>query len=76
MIDEAHKQGMQVHAYFEKGIKIDKNSPIFDTAKEDWKSISTHFNGFILLAVHFSRGRLLPVVQDLSFPDLNLSFGA
>ena len=31
-IDEAHKQGMQVHAYFEKGIKIDKNSPIFDLA--------------------------------------------
>ncbi|MEQ9551336.1 MAG: family 10 glycosylhydrolase [Coleofasciculus sp. G3-WIS-01] len=32
LIDEAHKQGMQVHAYFEKGIKLDKNSPIFDTA--------------------------------------------
>jgi uncharacterized lipoprotein YddW (UPF0748 family) len=32
MIDEAHKQGMQVHAYFEKRIKIDKNSPIFKTA--------------------------------------------
>jgi len=32
LIDEAHKQGIQVHAYFEKGIKIDKNSPIFDLA--------------------------------------------
>jgi uncharacterized lipoprotein YddW (UPF0748 family) len=32
MIDEAHIQGMQVHAYFEKGIKIDKNSPIFELA--------------------------------------------
>ena len=32
LIDEAHKQGMQIHAYFEKGIKIDKNSPIFDEA--------------------------------------------
>ncbi|MDX2244793.1 MAG: family 10 glycosylhydrolase, partial [Leptolyngbyaceae cyanobacterium bins.302] len=32
LIDEAHRQGMQVHAYFEKGIKIDKNSPIFDLA--------------------------------------------
>ena len=32
LIDEANKQGMQVHAYFEKGIKIDKNSPIFDLA--------------------------------------------
>lgn len=31
-IDEAHKQGMQVHAYFEKGIKIDKTSPIFELA--------------------------------------------
>ena len=34
LIDEAHKQGMQVHAYFEKGIKLDKNSPIFDLAVE------------------------------------------
>jgi hypothetical protein len=33
MIDEAHQQGMQVHAYFEKGIKIDKNSPVFELAK-------------------------------------------
>jgi uncharacterized lipoprotein YddW (UPF0748 family) len=32
LIDEGKKQGMQVHAYFEKGIKIDKNSPIFDMA--------------------------------------------
>jgi uncharacterized lipoprotein YddW (UPF0748 family) len=32
LIDEAHKQGMEVHAYFEKGIKIDKNSPIYDLA--------------------------------------------
>ncbi|MEO0808053.1 MAG: family 10 glycosylhydrolase [Cyanobacteria bacterium J06643_4] len=32
MIDEAHKQGMEVHAYFEKGIKLDENSPIFDLA--------------------------------------------
>ncbi|RMG09485.1 MAG: glycoside hydrolase family 10 protein [Cyanobacteria bacterium J055] len=32
LIDEAHKQDMQVHAYFEKGIKIDENSPIFDEA--------------------------------------------
>ncbi|MDX2229746.1 MAG: family 10 glycosylhydrolase [Leptolyngbyaceae cyanobacterium bins.349] len=34
LIDEAHQQGMQVHAYFEKGIKIDQNSPIFDLAVE------------------------------------------
>jgi uncharacterized lipoprotein YddW (UPF0748 family) len=32
LIDEAHKQGMEVHAYFEKGIKLDQNSPIFDLA--------------------------------------------
>lgn len=31
-IDEAKKQGMEVHAYFEKGIKIDKNSPIYNLA--------------------------------------------
>jgi uncharacterized lipoprotein YddW (UPF0748 family) len=32
MIDEAQKQGMEVHGYFEKGIKIDKNSPIYAEA--------------------------------------------
>ncbi|TAE61745.1 MAG: glycoside hydrolase family 10 protein [Nostocales cyanobacterium] len=32
LIDEAHKQGMEVHAYFERGIKIDKNSPIYNLA--------------------------------------------
>ena len=34
LIDEAHKQGMEVHAYFEKGIKIDEDSPMFDLAVE------------------------------------------
>jgi hypothetical protein len=34
LIDEAHKQGMEVHAYFEKGIKIDEESPMFDLAVE------------------------------------------
>ncbi|MDJ0649824.1 MAG: family 10 glycosylhydrolase [Xenococcaceae cyanobacterium MO_188.B19] len=34
LIDEAHKHDMEVHAYFEKGIKIDKNSPVFDLAVE------------------------------------------
>ncbi len=34
LIDEAHKQGMEVHAYFEKGIKIDENSPVFNLAVE------------------------------------------
>lgn len=32
LIDEAHKHGMEVHAYFEKGIKIDENSPAFNLA--------------------------------------------
>lgn len=32
LIDEAHQQDMEVHAYFEKGIKIDKDSPIFERA--------------------------------------------
>ncbi|MGI0483391.1 family 10 glycosylhydrolase [Geminocystis sp. CENA526] len=37
LIDEAHKQGMEVHAYFEKGIKIDHGSPIFNLAKsKNW----------------------------------------
>jgi uncharacterized lipoprotein YddW (UPF0748 family) len=31
-IDEAHKQGMQVHGYFERGIKIDSSSPIYNLA--------------------------------------------
>jgi uncharacterized lipoprotein YddW (UPF0748 family) len=31
-IDEAHKQGMQVHGYFERGIKIDSGSPIYKHA--------------------------------------------
>ncbi len=36
-IDEAQKQGMEVHAYFEKGIKIDKNSPIYNLAvQKNW----------------------------------------
>ncbi|NEP02451.1 MAG: family 10 glycosylhydrolase [Symploca sp. SIO2E9] len=34
LIDEAHKHDMEVHAYFEKGIKIDENSPIFNLAIE------------------------------------------
>jgi hypothetical protein len=34
LIDEAHKQGMEVHAYFEKGIKIDEDSPVFNLAVE------------------------------------------
>jgi uncharacterized lipoprotein YddW (UPF0748 family) len=33
MIDEGQKQGVQIHAYFEKGIKIDQNSPVFELAK-------------------------------------------
>ncbi len=40
LIDEAHKQNMQVHAYFEKGIKIDKNSPLFDLAIEKQWTVS------------------------------------
>ncbi len=42
-IDEAHQQGMQVHAYFEKGIKIDKNSPIFDLAIGDILHTSSEY---------------------------------
>lgn len=35
LIDEAHKNDMQVHAYFEKGIKLDQNSPIFQFAQDN-----------------------------------------
>ncbi|MEL6552224.1 MAG: family 10 glycosylhydrolase [Cyanobacteria bacterium J06621_11] len=35
LLDEAHAQGLQVHAYFEKGIKLDANSPIFEVAREN-----------------------------------------
>jgi uncharacterized lipoprotein YddW (UPF0748 family) len=31
-IDEANQQGMQVHAWFERGIKIDSHSPIYQHA--------------------------------------------
>ncbi len=34
LIDEAHRQGIEVHAYFEKGIKIDRNSPIYQLARQ------------------------------------------
>ena len=33
-IDEAKKQKMQVHAYFERGIKIDNSSPMYNLAVE------------------------------------------
>lgn len=37
LIEESHRQGMEVHAYFEKGIKLDKNSPIFELAvQKNW----------------------------------------
>ncbi|MGD1702980.1 family 10 glycosylhydrolase [Dapis sp. BLCC M229] len=33
----SQQQGMEVHAYFEKGIKIDENSPILDlTIRKKW----------------------------------------
>ena len=34
LIDEAHQHDMKVHAYFEKGIKLDENSPMFNKAIE------------------------------------------
>ncbi len=36
-IDETRKQGMQFHAYFETGIKIDRDSPIYSLAvQRNW----------------------------------------
>jgi uncharacterized lipoprotein YddW (UPF0748 family) len=35
LIDEAHQHGMEVHAYFEKGIKLDQRSPILQLAQNN-----------------------------------------
>jgi uncharacterized lipoprotein YddW (UPF0748 family) len=60
-IDEAHKQGMQVHAYFEKGIKIDKNSPIFDRAIA---------NKWIVPGIDRTYARVEHYVLDVEVPEV------
>ncbi|MCJ8280122.1 MAG: family 10 glycosylhydrolase, partial [Rivularia sp. ALOHA_DT_140] len=61
LIDEAHKQGMEVHAYFEKGIKIDKNSPIFDLAVE---------KRWIVPGVDKTYARIDHYVLDVEVPEI------
>jgi ABC-type phosphate transport system substrate-binding protein len=65
LIDEAHQQGMQVHAYFEKGIKIDANSPIFDRAiAEKW----------IVPGVDRTYGGVEHYVLDVEIPEVATLF--
>ncbi len=61
LIDEAHKQGMQVHAYFEKGIKLDQNSPIFDLA------VSKHW---IVPGIDKTYSGIDHYVLDVQIPDV------
>lgn len=61
LIDEAHKQGMQVHAYFEKGIKIDKNSPIYNLAKS---------KGWIVPGVDKTYSGIDQYVLDVEIPEV------
>nr|WP_323225767.1 family 10 glycosylhydrolase [Spirulina sp. 06S082] len=62
LIDEAHKQGMEVHAYFEKGIKIDKNSPLFDLAIE---------RRWIVAGVDKTHKGVDHYVLDISIPEVS-----
>lgn len=64
LIDEAHLQGMQVHAYFEKGIKIDKNSPIYDLAISN-KWIVPGVDKTYVLIDHYVLDVQIPEVANL-----------
>ena len=61
LIDEAHKQGMEVHAYFEKGIKIDENSPVFDLAVE---------KGWLVLGIDRTHAGVDHYVLDVEIPEV------
>ncbi len=61
MIDEAHQQNMEVHAYFEKGIKIDENSPMFDLAVE---------KGWIVPGVDRTHPGIDHYVLDVEIPEV------
>ncbi|MEB3828569.1 family 10 glycosylhydrolase [Phormidium sp. CCY1219] len=61
LIDEAHKQGMEVHAYFEKGIKIDEESPVFDIAVE---------RGWIVPGIDRTHPGVEHYVLDVSQPEV------
>ncbi|MGB3533888.1 MAG: family 10 glycosylhydrolase [Microcoleaceae cyanobacterium] len=61
LIDEAHKQGMEVHAYFEKGIKIDEQSPALNLAVEQ---------GWIVPGVDRTYPEVEHYVLDISNPEV------
>lgn len=65
LIDEAHKQNMEVHAYFEKGIKIDKNSPLFDRAVD---------RRWIVAGVDRTHAGVDHYVLDVSIPEIEKLF--
>ncbi|MGD1864861.1 MAG: family 10 glycosylhydrolase [Phormidesmis sp.] len=65
LIDEAHTQGMQVHAYFEKGIKLDANSPIFELA---------HSNGWFVPGVDRTYPSVDHYVLDVNNPVVSQFF--
>jgi uncharacterized lipoprotein YddW (UPF0748 family) len=71
-IDEAHRQGMQVHAYFEKGIKIDKNSPIFDRAVANSWLVPGVDRTYVRVE-HYVLDVEVPAVADL-FPKMLAEF--
>jgi uncharacterized lipoprotein YddW (UPF0748 family) len=63
-IDEARQQGMEFHAYFEKGIKIDKNSPIYNLAvQRNWlvPGVDKTYSGID----HYILDVEVPAVADL-----------
>lgn len=62
MIDEAHKQDMQVHAYFERGIKLDKDSPIYENAVA---------KGWFVPGVDKTYGGLDQYILDVNNPEIS-----
>jgi uncharacterized lipoprotein YddW (UPF0748 family) len=67
-IDEAHKQGMQFHAYFERGIKIDKTSPIYNMAvSRNWlvPGIDKTYPGIDHYVLDVSRPEVASFLIDL-----------
>ncbi|MGB3298102.1 MAG: family 10 glycosylhydrolase [Phormidesmis sp.] len=62
MIDEAHKQDMQVHAYFERGIKLDKESPIYKNAVD---------NGWFVPGVDKTYSGLDQYILDVNNPEVS-----
>ncbi|MEO0770030.1 MAG: family 10 glycosylhydrolase, partial [Cyanobacteria bacterium J06649_4] len=65
LIDEAHAQGMQVHAYFEKGIKLDRNSPIYNHART---------NGWFVQGVDRTYAEIDHYVLDVDNPAVSSFF--